>query len=84
MKGSRQATTLLATNIVLQLRTIIKAARSTPQRRKRWEAEVKLSLSKLDEALDEVRVLMLILDVRTRWGSTYHMLRKLQIICIEV
>ena len=68
----------------MQLRKIIRAIRSSPQRRAAWTEQVKISLQQMEEALDNVadiisreplKPLMLILDVRTRWSSTHQMLR---------
>lgn len=71
-----------------QLRKIVRAVRSSPQRRVLWLKEVKLSLAKIDDALGNISDLpssqvtsgtasgaMLILDVKTRWSSTHQMLR---------
>ena len=49
--------------------------RSSPQRRKAWLAEVAVSIHKVENALSNI-ALMLILDVKTRWSSTHQMLRK--------
>lgn len=59
-----------------QLRKIIRAVRSSPQRRKAWLNEVKLSHQKADNASEDI-ALMLILDVKTRWSSTQKMMSKL-------
>jgi hypothetical protein len=48
-----------------QLRAIVKWSRSSPQRRQKWKEEQKAELP------DGDRAVMLILDVRTRWSSTY-------------
>jgi hypothetical protein len=58
----------------LQLREIIKKIRSSSTRRQDWLATE--SLSKKLEDKDAEEVLMLILDVVTRWSSTYHMLER--------
>jgi hypothetical protein len=58
-----------------QLRKIIRAVRSSPQRRQAWLAEVTISLRRIENSLSQI-ALMLILDVRTRWSSTHQMLRK--------
>jgi hypothetical protein len=58
-----------------QLRKIIRAVRSSPQRRQAWLAEVTISLKRTEQALRNT-ALMLILDVKTRWSSTHQMLRK--------
>lgn len=58
-----------------QLRRIIKHVRSSPQRRKKWEGQIRLNADELDAALAKAE-LILILDVKTRWSSTYMMLRK--------
>ena len=64
-----------------QLRAIVKAIRVSPQRRQAWATEVKFvrALSPSEE-LQNARILMLILDVKTRWSSTHQMLRKLHVI----
>ena len=59
-----------------QLRKIVMAVRSSPQRRQAWLNEVTISLRRTENALKQV-ALMLILDVRTRWSSTHQMLREL-------
>lgn len=59
-----------------QLCKIIRAVRSSPQRRKAWLNEVKLSHQKADNASEDI-ALMLILDVKTRWSSTQKMMSKL-------
>jgi hypothetical protein len=59
-----------------QLRKIVKAVRSSPQRRQNWVREIQFvqNNDKSDER--NAMPLMLILDVRTRWSSTHQMLRK--------
>ncbi|KAG1721141.1 hypothetical protein EDB19DRAFT_1646657, partial [Suillus lakei] len=54
---------------------IIRSVQSSPQRHKAWLTEVTISLKKTENTLGQV-VLMLILDVKTRWSSTHQMLRK--------
>jgi hypothetical protein len=60
----------------LQLRKIVKAVRSSPQRRQNWVREIQFV--QINDKSDEHSAvpLMLILDVRTRWSSTHQMLRK--------
>jgi hypothetical protein len=53
-----------------QLRAIVKWSRSSPQRRQKWKEEQKA------EQRDGDRAVMLILDVRTRWSSTFAMLQR--------
>jgi hypothetical protein len=60
---------------MLQLRKIVRSVRSSPQRRKAWLAEVAVSIHKVENALSNA-ALMLILDVKTRRPSTHQMLRK--------
>ena len=63
-----------------QLRNIIRAVRSSPQRREAWLEEVNAFLQKAAAALSVVlghTATMLILDVKTRWSSTHQMLRKI-------
>jgi len=57
-----------------KLRKIVKAVRSSPQRRQAWLNEVTISLRQTESTLK--RALMLILDVKTRWSSTHQMLRQ--------
>ncbi|KAJ8514911.1 hypothetical protein ONZ45_g7593 [Pleurotus djamor] len=62
---------------VTRLRKIIRAVRSSPQRRKSWLKEVSTTLEMApigDHSNPVSRALMLILDVRTRWTSTFQML----------
>ncbi|KIJ35090.1 hypothetical protein M422DRAFT_181119 [Sphaerobolus stellatus SS14] len=59
-------------NALEKLRRIIRAIRSSPQRRKRWLDEVDASRCDNAGKLEEI-VKMLILDVRTRWASTHQM-----------
>jgi hypothetical protein len=56
-----------------KLRKIVKHVRSSPQRREKWKKEIK-DLNKSWGTDDSV--LMLILDVKTRWSSTHQMLSK--------
>jgi hypothetical protein len=63
---------------MFQLRNIIRAVRSSPQRREAWLEEAD-TLHKTAAAfnVDLGRTAtMLILDVQTRWSSTHQMLRK--------
>ena len=64
---------ILLTEYVNQLRAIVRAIRSSPQRRQAWPAEVKFVRATAPS--DDIRILMLILDVKTRWSSTHQMLR---------
>ncbi|KAJ7765578.1 hypothetical protein B0H16DRAFT_395885, partial [Mycena metata] len=72
-----------------ELRKIVRHVRSSPQRRKTWQKEVAAWYKEQREAaasssssavrdldLKDEKVLMLILDVKTRWSSTHQMLRK--------
>ena len=71
----------------LQLRSIIRAVRSSPQRREAWLEEANTFLQKTAAAfnLDMGRAAtMLILDVKTRWSSTHQMLRKALLRCSRV
>jgi hypothetical protein len=54
----------------------VRAVRSSPQRRKAWLKEVAMSLEDDDDAANDIPLLMLILDVKTRWSSTHQMLRE--------
>lgn len=59
----------------LQLRNIIRAVRSSPQRREAWLEEANNFLQKTAAALSIVlgrAATMLILDVKTRWSSTHQ------------
>ncbi|KIL55008.1 hypothetical protein M378DRAFT_201131 [Amanita muscaria Koide BX008] len=56
-----------------KLRKIVRAVRSSPQRRRAWLKDVAIHQSL--QATDSSDALMLILDVRTRWSSTHQMLR---------
>ncbi|SJK99091.1 uncharacterized protein ARMOST_02377 [Armillaria ostoyae] len=58
-----------------KLRQIVRTVRSSPQRKQGWLREVKMALelrSKVTDATEQV--LMLILDVTTRWSSTHQMM----------
>jgi len=59
-----------------KLRKIIKAVRSSPQRRQAWTREIQFARA---EDVDDPGInqgnLILILNVRTRWASTHQMLR---------
>lgn len=57
-----------------KLRKIVRAVRSSPQRKQRWLDLVSLSLQA--RKITDRRALMLILDVRTRWSSTHQMMRR--------
>jgi hypothetical protein len=63
---------LMVSFIYLQLRTIVRSVRSSPQRRQGWMRELR-AVHDDDEAPP---ALMLILDVKTRWSSTHQMLRE--------
>ncbi|KAJ7830787.1 hypothetical protein B0H14DRAFT_2593081 [Mycena olivaceomarginata] len=58
---------------VRKLRRIVRAVRSSPQRRTAWKDEVKMSYK--DREARKLTGYMLILDVKTRWSSTHQMLR---------
>lgn len=57
-----------------KLRKIVRAVRSSPQRKQRWLNLVTLSFQ--EQKITDRRALMLILDVRTRWSSTHQMMRR--------
>jgi hypothetical protein len=59
-----------------QLRKIIKVIRASPQKREGWKAALQADkiMTKDGKKLDIPK--MLILDVKTRWSSTYEMLRE--------
>jgi len=67
--------------MINQLRKIVRAVRSSPQRRQSWAREIQFvhlegsDPSKMSNECGGSR--MLILDVRTRWASTHQMLRML-------
>lgn len=75
---------VIAKLTMCQLRKIVRAVRSSPQRQSAWLDEIRLSLRRTEAALDEAeravnagetkKALMLILDVKTRWSSTHQML----------
>jgi hypothetical protein len=64
-----------------KLRKIVRAVRSSSQRRQSWAREIQFvhlegsNPSKISNDCSASR--MLILDVRTRWASTHQMLRML-------
>ncbi|KAG6808229.1 hypothetical protein H0H92_004971 [Tricholoma furcatifolium] len=58
---------------VTKLCRIIRLVRSSPQRRESWFSEVERSM--IWDIENKSPVLMLILDVKTRWSSTHQMLR---------
>ncbi|KAJ7702125.1 hypothetical protein B0H16DRAFT_1347658, partial [Mycena metata] len=60
--------------ITIKLRKIVRHVRSSPQRRKIWQKEVGDVAAAAPGTIDSV--LMLILDVKTRWSSTHQMLRR--------
>ena len=60
---------------LVQLRKIIRNVRSSPQCRQKWCKEIYIAMNQGDgNDEDQSPVLMLILDVRTRWSSTHQML----------
>jgi hypothetical protein len=60
-----------------QLRKIVRAVRSSPQRKQGWlEHVADLLQKKTPDAERPPAALMLILDVRTRWSSTHQMMSK--------
>jgi hypothetical protein len=66
--------------MIYKLRKIVKAVRSSPQRRQAWAREIQFTIhlessdpSKISDGSSALH--MLILDVRTRWASTHQMLR---------
>ena len=66
---------IMIAHVQTQLRKVIRAVRSSPQRRQAWYTEVKITLLNLDTSPIKI-ALMLILDVKTRWSSTHQMLRE--------
>jgi hypothetical protein len=58
-----------------QLRKIIRAIRSSPQRKQAWFNQLEATL-RGNNGCNRQRAVMLILDVRTRWSSTHQMMRK--------
>jgi len=65
-------------DIITQLRKIIRAVRSSPQRKQSWLKQVSASQHRKpgDSDNPHQRPLALILDVKTRWSSTHQMMRK--------
>ena len=63
-------------NIITQLRKIIRAVRSSPQRKQSWIYQVAASQRYKPDDEPHQRPLVLILDVKTRWSSTHQMMRK--------
>ena len=64
---------------MFQLRNIIRAVRSSPQRREAWLEEANAFLQKAAAAVNVdlgCAATMLIIDVKTRWSSTHQMLHK--------
>jgi hypothetical protein len=61
-----------------QLRKLIRAVRSSPQRRRAWLQDIRdyIKHNGGDATDTAVRELMLILDCPTRWGSTHAMMGK--------
>ena len=70
--GSCTSFAVFALISTLKLRKIIRAIRSSPQRRKQWHEEVDAARRDSAGKLEEI-VKMVILDVRTRWASTHQM-----------
>jgi hypothetical protein len=67
----------VVTFVFIQLRKIIRAVRSSPQRRQAWFRSVHLTKPEsMSAAKGDGNPLMLILDCRTRWSSTHQMLGK--------
>jgi hypothetical protein len=63
---------------LFKLRKIVKAVRSSPQRRQSWAREIQFVQAEENGiSSGSTAPLMLILDVRTRWASTHQMLRML-------
>ncbi|KAF7346964.1 Transposase-like protein [Mycena venus] len=60
---------LAESRAVFKLRKIVRHVRSSPQRRRKWEADVL-------RGSEGSKPLILILDVKTRWSSTHQMLRR--------
>jgi hypothetical protein len=59
-----------------KLRKIVKAVRSSPQRRQAWAREIQFVQAEERRDSHELsKPLVLILDVKTRWASTHQMLR---------
>lgn len=58
--------------IASQIRKIVRAIRSSPQRKRQWLNQV----DPHNVGAEDERQLMPILDVRTRWSSTHQMMRK--------
>ncbi|KAF7372351.1 Transposase-like protein [Mycena venus] len=56
------------------LRKIVRHVRSSPQRRRSWQKEVRNCMESSPGTINSV--LNLILDVKTRWSSTHQMLRR--------
>ncbi|KAF5345060.1 hypothetical protein D9758_010453 [Tetrapyrgos nigripes] len=59
---------------VVKLRKIVRHVRSSPQRREAWYREIQHVYAELTAEKSEMKLLMLILDVITRWGSTHQMM----------
>lgn len=58
-----------------KLRKIVRAIRSSPQRRQKWFEEIGISRRDMNGQSTET-LKMLILDVRTRWASCHQMCRR--------
>ena len=71
----------LTTDAFWQLRKVVKAVRSSPQRRQSWAREIRF-IQAGGNSTDCNASLMLILDVRTRWSSTHQMLRMFSSSCL--
>lgn len=66
----------LNNNTFTQLRKIIRAIRSSPQRKQNWLHQVTMSQQCKNNGDPSQQPLVLILDVKTRWSSTHQMMRK--------
>ncbi|KAF5374318.1 hypothetical protein D9758_004652 [Tetrapyrgos nigripes] len=64
------------TPAVTKLRKIVRHVRSSPQRRAAWLREIDEIYAEPDQEKRTYKLLMLILDVITRWGSTHQMMRR--------
>ncbi|KAF5347685.1 hypothetical protein D9758_014867 [Tetrapyrgos nigripes] len=58
------------------LRKIVRHVRSSPQRRAAWLRQIDEIYSEDNQEIRTYKLLMLILDVVTRWGSTHQMMRR--------
>ncbi|KAF5317589.1 hypothetical protein D9758_018466 [Tetrapyrgos nigripes] len=64
------------TPAVAKLRKIVRHVRSSPQRRAAWLRQIDEIYSEDNQEIRTYKLLMLILDVVTRWGSTHQMMRR--------